>query len=128
MRSALRRTLCLILALTFGATSFAPGLFHGCEAGRAMASVVLRQGTADPPAADCEHHAGAPHRHSSSGDCNCLGHACCSVAVAVASNHVGFAIGSSQAVAAAPVAVLDGPTLGLRHRQPPALAPPSFIA
>ena len=128
MLPRVRPFLSLLLALTFGATSAAPGLFHGCAAGREMAAAVLQQGDAAQAPMDCEHHHDAPHQHSGSSGCNCVGHACCTVAVALAAPPAGFAIAGTRAPVAVILAFSEAPSIGLRHRQPPALAPPTHLA
>jgi len=120
----------LLLALTFGATSAAPGLFHRCDAGREMAAQLLQQTAAAQPSAHCAHHSGSSHRspHAPYRDCDCLGHACCSTAVAHASARVTPAIAVARTFVATVPTSPDTPLSGARHGTPATRAPPTTLA
>lgn len=118
----------LLFALTFGATSAAPNLFHACAAGREMVTQVLHRTVPAQPASDCDHNSGSSHSHSSHGGCNCLGHACSSIAMAQIPGQVALAIAVAQEFAPPIFSSPDAPRVDLRHYTPATRAPPTILA
>jgi hypothetical protein len=99
MRARLRSLLGLLGWTAFTTNSVAPGLLHRCDAAEMVASAASGAGSHDmagmagmegmhdmagmPAHEHAGHDAPAPGRPSLPGDCYCIGHSCCSAAMAL---------------------------------------------
>jgi len=123
-----RPVLSLLLSLTFGATSAAPDLFHACHAGTEMAARMLGRSAELTPSEYCG-HAPPTHRHGdSSHQCHCLGHSCCTTALALQIGRFRLMTGAVRLLEVNPALPPTSPPVARRYRHPPALAPPLLLA
>jgi hypothetical protein len=129
MLQRLRSLLGLIVWVTFAANSFVPGLMHRCDADRAVAdcdhadaagAVAMGSHLAEHAA----HHGGPSGAPSQRGDCHCIGHSCCSSALALPGASVAMAAVVHAVIVAAPSAFISAPPTRPSHLLPFAQGPP----
>lgn len=137
MLQRLRSLVGLIVWVTFTANSLVPGLMHRCDADRPAAERAM---------ADCDHSAmagmhamGSPMAEhaahdqvpsgtpSQRGDCHCIGHSCCSGAVALPGSLVAVAAVVHAVAVAAPTAFITAPASRPSHLLPFAQGPPASL-
>ena len=137
MLQRLRSLVGLIVWVTFTANSLVPGLMHRCDADRpaaerAMADCdhgampgmhVMGSPVADLPA----HHTTPSGTPSQQGDCHCIGHSCCSGAVALPGKSVAVAVVVHAVTVTAPIGFITAPASRPSHLLPFAQGPPASL-